>query len=66
MLVDRIVWAQGDIPFNKEYKHQLLSLLSEDISYQGQHMITTTAIPRYVLNALRNTFVLDKTGMKVW
>jgi len=51
MLVDRIVWAQGDIPFNKEYKLQLLSLLSENISYQGQHMITTTAIPRYVLNA---------------
>ena len=51
VLVDRIVLREGDIPFDKDYKYRLLDVLNEDLIYEGQHMLTTTAIAKYVRNA---------------
>lgn len=50
-LVDEIVLRQGDVPFTKEYKYQLLGLLNQGIRYHQQQTYLTTAINRFVRNA---------------
>ena len=51
VLIDRVVLAQGERTFDREYKHQLLLILQEDLLYENQHMSTVTAIAKYVRNA---------------
>lgn len=50
-LVDRIVLAQGERPFDKDYKILLLTILQEGVLYENQHMSTATAITKCVRNA---------------
>lgn len=50
-LIDRIVLNNQNRQFDKEYKQILLTVLCEEMNYEGQNMVLTTAIPRYVRNA---------------
>lgn len=49
--VDRLVLQEKNRPFDREYKCLLLSILQQEVIYEGQHMMFTTAITRYVRNA---------------
>lgn len=47
-LVDEIVLRQGDVPFSKEYRHQLLGVLGQSVLYRQQETHVSTAISCFV------------------
>lgn len=50
-LVDKTIYHQGDIPFDKEYKYKLLDVINGEVRYEVQDMVVTNAITKYVRNA---------------
>ena len=51
-LVDRTVFGHADIPFDKAYKRELQRILNMEVLYNHQRVYLTTAIQRYVRNAI--------------